>query len=89
MSNEKSLGATWVSFCWVCAAVANIIMDPILVTFGQICNFRKLSQLSHFNFCLCELTHSLLNEEHVTFHLQYNKVCLLPTILAQIQNNIL
>ena len=43
------------------------IMDPILVTFGQICNFRKLSQLSHFNFCFYELTHSLLNEEHVTF----------------------
>ena len=65
------------------------IMDAILVTFGQICNFRKLFQLSHFNFYFYELTHSLLNEEHVTFHLQYNKVCLLPTILAQIQNNIL
>ena len=24
MSNEKSLGGTWVSFCWVCAAEANI-----------------------------------------------------------------
>ena len=35
------------------------IMDPILVTFGQICNFRKLSQLSHFNFDFYELTHSL------------------------------
>ena len=59
MSNEKSLGGTWVSFCWVCAAEANNIMDPILVTFGQICNFRKLSQLSHFNFYFYELTHSL------------------------------
>ena len=29
------LGGTWVNFCWVCP-----IIDPILVTFGQICNFR-------------------------------------------------
>ena len=35
------------------------IMDPILVTFGQICNFHKLSQLSHFNFYFYELTHAL------------------------------
>ena len=29
---------------------ANIIIDPILVTFGKICNFRDPMQLSHFLF---------------------------------------
>ena len=44
-------GASWVNFCWVCAAGLSEpiphyslflwpIVDPILVTFGKICNLR-------------------------------------------------
>ena len=43
------------------------IIDPILVTFGQIFNFR---QLSHFLFSRID-PFFRLNEEHFTFHLQY------------------
>ena len=43
--------------------------DPILVTFGQICNFRKPNLVTFYFY---ELTHFFrLNEEHFTFHLQY------------------
>ena len=52
---------------------ANIIIDPMLVTFGQICNFHDPNSVT---FCFYELN----NEEHFTFHLQYKHtqlVCLL------------
>ena len=42
------------------------IVDSILVTFGQICNFRK-PQPSHFLFMYVPYR---LNGEHFTFHLQ-------------------
>ena len=53
-------------------SVANNIIDPILVTFVQICNFSDPNLVSFQYFY--ELTHLLrLNEEHFTFHLlQYN-----------------
>ena len=61
------------------------IIDPISVTFGQICNFRNPNLVT---FCLC--MHLILNEEHFTFHLQTNilvrlltvniKNCLIPKI---------
>ena len=38
-------------------------MDPISVTFGQICNFRDPNLAVTFYF--------RLNEEHFTFNLQY------------------
>ena len=45
------------------------IIDPILVTFGQICNFRDPNLVTFYFY---ELTHfCTLNEEHVTFHLRY------------------
>ena len=47
-------------------AVANI--DPILVTFGKICNFRD-PNLGTFKFN----KFVRLNEEHFTFHLQYKR----------------
>ena len=45
---------------------ANIIIDPILVTFGQICNFCNPNSVTFYFY---ELTHG----EHFTFHfhLQY------------------
>ena len=44
------------------------IIYPILVTFGQICNFRDLNLVTFYFY---ELTHFFrLNEEHFTFHLQ-------------------
>ena len=44
-------------------------MDPISVTFGQICNFRAPKLVTFYYY---ELTHFFrLNEEHFTFHLQY------------------
>ena len=42
------------------------ILDPILVTFGQICNFHD-PNLVTFYFCI----YLILNEEQFTFHLQY------------------
>ena len=38
----------------------------MLVTFGQICNFRDPSLVT-FYLCIS----LILNEEHFTFHLQY------------------
>ena len=40
--------------------------DPILVTFGKICNFRD-PYLVTFYLCI----YLILNEEQFTFHLQY------------------
>ena len=45
-----------------------LIIDPILVTFGQIRNFRDPTLVT---FCLCIYPILQLNEEHSTFHLQY------------------
>ena len=42
------------------------IIDPILVTFGQVCNFRD-PNLVTFHLCI----YFILSEEHFTFHLQY------------------
>ena len=73
-------GSTWVGFCGVCAvglskplphykSILWPIIDPILVTFGQICNFRDPNLVTYHFY---ELTHFFrLNEEHFTFHLQY------------------
>ena len=45
------------------------IIDPILVTFGKICNFRDPNLVTFYFY---ELTHFFrLNEEHFNFHLQY------------------
>ena len=42
------------------------IIDPILVTFGQVCNFRNPNLVSF------QLGNYLIqNEKHFTFHLQY------------------
>ena len=56
---------TWVNVCWVCAAdlseplphyslFCGHILDPILVTFGQICNFRDPNLVTFYFY---ELTH--------------------------------
>ena len=37
-------------------SVANVIVDPILVTFGQICNFRDPNLVTFYFY---ELTHFL------------------------------
>ena len=42
------------------------IIDPFLVTFGQMCNFRD-PNLVTFYLCI----YLILNEERFTFHLQY------------------
>ena len=42
------------------------IIDPFLVTFGQMSNFRD-PNLVTFYVCI----YLILNEEHFTFHLQY------------------
>ena len=42
------------------------VIDPILVTFAQRCNFGDPSLVT---FYLC--IYLILNEEHFTFHLQY------------------
>ena len=47
-------------------SVDNIIIDSILVTFGQICNSRDPNLVT---FYLCIFL--ILNNEHFTFHLQY------------------
>ena len=76
---KTSQGGTWVNFCWVCAAGLSAplphysllwpIIDPILVTFGQICNFRNPNLVTFYFY---ELTHFFKwNEEHFIFHLQY------------------
>ena len=44
------------------------IIDAVLVTFGQMCNFRDPNLVT---FYLCIYRPSVLNEEHFTFHLQY------------------
>ena len=70
-------GGTWVNFCWVCAAglseplthyslFCGLIIDPILVTFGQICNFCDPNLVTFYLFI-----YLILNEEHFPFHLQY------------------
>ena len=50
-------------------SVANEI-EHILVTFGQICNFRD-PNLVTFYLCM----YLILNEEHFTFHPQYRHSC--------------
>ena len=42
------------------------VIDPILVTFAQRCNFRDPSLVT---FYLC--IYLILNEEHFTFHIQF------------------
>ena len=48
-----------------------ISVDPILVTFGQICNFRD-TNLVTFYFLWIDPFFKL-NKEHFTFHLQYKQ----------------
>ena len=43
------------------------IIDPILVTFGQICNFRDPNLAVTFYLCI----YLILHEKHLTFHLRY------------------
>ena len=70
---------TWVNFSWVCAAGLSeplthyslfcgliIIIDPILVSFGQISNFCDPNLVTFYLFI-----YLILNEEHFPFHLQY------------------
>ena len=47
-------------------SLANVIIDPILVTFGQICNFRDPNSVTFYFY---ELTHGDYFTFH--FHLQY------------------
>ena len=42
------------------------IIDPTLVTFGQMCNFCNPNLVTLY-LCMC----LILNKEHFTFHLQY------------------
>ena len=71
-------GGTWVNFCWVFAAglleplphyslFCGQLQTPILVTFGQICNFRDPNVVTLY---LC--IYLILNEKHFTFHIRYN-----------------
>ena len=63
----ESPGGIWVNFCWVCAAGLSVplpdyslffwtIIDPILVTFGQICIVRDPNLVTLYFY---ELTHFL------------------------------
>ena len=69
-------GVTWVNFCWVCAAGLLEPLPhyslPLLVNFGQICNFRNSNlSLSIFN----ELTQFLdWMKNRFTFRLQYKQI---------------
>ena len=87
-------GGAWVNFCWACAAGlsepipryivysgANIIIDPILVTFRQICNFHDPNSVT---FCFYELN----NEEHFTFHLQYKHTQLVRLLTVNKKNSL-
>ena len=60
-------GGTWVNFCWVCAAglseplahyslFCGQLKTPILVTFGQICNFQDPNLVTFYFY---ELTNFL------------------------------
>ena len=61
-------GGTWVTVYWVCAAglseplphyslfCGQLCIDPILATFGQICNFRDPNSVTFYFY---ELTHFL------------------------------
>ena len=57
-------GGTWVTFCWVLAAglseplfyIMWPIIDPILVIFGQICDFQDPNLVTFYYY---ELTHFL------------------------------
>ena len=61
-------GVTWVKVYWVCAAglseplphyslfCGQLCIDPILATFGQICNFRDPNSVTFYFY---ELTHFL------------------------------
>ena len=75
-SGEERAG-TWTNFCWVCAAglseplthyslFCGLIIDPILVSFGQISNFCDPNLVTFYLFI-----YLILNEEHFPFHLQY------------------
>ena len=61
----ESPGGIWVNFCWVCAADLSVplphyslffrtIIDPILVTFEQICIVRDPNLVTIYFY---ELTH--------------------------------
>ena len=72
-------GGTWDNFCLVCAAASQspypIIVysvanyRPILVTFGQICNFLDPNLVTFYFYELTPFCR--LNEELFSFHLQY------------------
>ena len=47
------------------------IIDPILVTFGQICNFRNPTLVTFYIYIYLPHIVCILYEEHFTFHLQY------------------
>ena len=63
-------------WCWPLSAPTPLqsilwpIIDPILVTFGQVFNFRDPCFII-VTFCFYELTIFRLNEEHFTCHLPY------------------
>ena len=72
-------GGPGVNFCWVSVYVPLAskstspiivilwpIIDPILVTFGQKCNFRYLNLVTFYLYI-----HLISNEEHFTFHQHY------------------
>ena len=76
-SRQIAPGVTWVNFgSYVPLGSQNLYpivvysvtnSDPILVTFGQGCNFLRYPNLVSFSLCI----HLILNEEHFTFHIQY------------------
>ena len=72
---ESRVGGTWANFCRVSAAglpapsILWPIIDPILVTFGQICNFRYPNSVTFYFYWIDPFFR--LNEENLTFHLHY------------------
>ena len=51
------------------------VKTPILVTFGQICNFRDPTLVTFYS-CI----YLTLNEENFSFHIQYNNTVSLLTV---------
>ena len=85
---RNSASGTWVNFCWVCAtglseplphyrSILWPIIEPTLVTFGQICNFHNPNSVTFYFY---KLTHFFDGMENTLLHLQYNILVRLLTV---------
>ena len=89
-------GGTWVNFCWVCATGLSaplphyslfcgqlIIIDPILVTLGQICNFRDPNLVTFYFY---ELTPFLIRMKNTVFYTGYSTNILVRMLTVNMKN---